>query len=108
MECRPFNIKVLLVAPGGIKSNISANQIYNPPPDSLYKEYFHKVLGRQELSQTSPMPTDVFAKRVVTKALAPSPPSYMSLGKGAIIFWLLAWLPRSWVLSYFWKKSGEI
>jgi 1-acylglycerone phosphate reductase len=39
MECRPFNIKVLLVAPGGVESNIAANQIYNPPPDTLYAKY---------------------------------------------------------------------
>ncbi|KAI0308321.1 NAD-P-binding protein [Multifurca ochricompacta] len=68
MECRPFNIKVLLVAPGGIKSNISANQSYSPHPDTLYAKYIDKILARLNISQSSPMPTEVFAKQVVTKA----------------------------------------
>jgi len=108
MECRPFNIKVLLVAPGGVKSNIAANQSYDPPPDALYRKYLDKILARRDISQASPMPTDVFAKQVIMKALAPSPSSYMTLGKSAILFWFLAWFPRRWVLSYFWKRFGDI
>lgn len=108
MECRPFNIKVLLVAPSGIKSNIAANQTYNPPPYTLYARFIGKILARRDISQSSPMPTDVFAKRVVTKALAPTPPSYMTLGKNAMLFWFLTWLPRHWVLSIFWKRFGDI
>jgi 1-acylglycerone phosphate reductase len=107
MECRPFNIKVLLVAPGGIRSNISANQGYNPAPNTLYAKYADKILARMNISQSSPMPTDVFAKQVVRKALAPNPPSYMTSGRGSIIFWLLTWLPRVWVLSLLWNRFGE-
>jgi len=108
MECRPFNIKVLLVAPGGVKSNISSNQTYDPPPDTLYARYIERILSRRDISQSSPMPTDVFARRVVTKALAPSPPSYMTLGKNAILFWLISFLPRHWLLSLLWKRFGDI
>ena len=108
MECRPFNIKVLLVAPGGVKSNISANQTYNPPPDTLYAGFMERILARRDISQSSPMPTEVFAKRVVTKALAPTPPSYMTLGKNSILFWLLTWLPRHWLLSILWKRFGAM
>ncbi|KAF8506569.1 NAD-P-binding protein [Russula emetica] len=108
MECRPFNIKVLLVAPGGVKSNIAANQTYNPPPDTLYAGFMERILARRDISQSSPMPTDVFAKRVVTKALAPTPPSYMTLGKNSMLFWLLTWLPRHWLLSILWKRFGDM
>jgi 1-acylglycerone phosphate reductase len=108
MECRPFNIKVLLVAPGGVKSNIAANQSYNPPPDTLYAGFMERILARRDISQSSPMPTDVFAKRVVKKALAPTPPSYMTLGKNSILFWLLTWLPRHWLLSILWKRFGDM
>lgn len=108
MECRPFNIKVILVAPGGIKSNIAANQSYNPPADTLYAKHAEKILARLNISQNSPMPTDVFAKQVVTKALAPSPPSYMTLGRSSMLFWFLAWFPRLWVLSFLWKRFGDI
>jgi len=108
MECRPFNIKVLLVAPGGVKSNIAANQAYNPPSDTLYARFMERILARRDISQSSPMPTDVFAKRVVTKALAPTPPSYMTLGKSSMIFRFLTWLPRHWLLSILWKRFGEM
>ena len=108
MECRPFNIKVLLVAPGGVKSNISANQTYSPPPDTLYAGFMERILARRDISQSSsPMPTDAFAKRVVTKALAPTPPSYMTLGKNSTLFWFITWLPRHWLLSVLWKRFGD-
>jgi 1-acylglycerone phosphate reductase len=108
MECRPFNIKVMLVAPGGVKSNISANQSYYPPPDTLYAKHAEKILARQNISQQSPMPTDVFAKQVVTKALAANPPGYMSLGRSSMLFWFLTWFPRLWVLSFLWKRFGDV
>ncbi|KAH9996015.1 NAD-P-binding protein [Russula vinacea] len=108
MECRPFNIKVLLVAPGSVRSNIAANQSYNPLPDTLYAKYTKKILARRDISQSSPMAADVFAKGVVTKALAPSPPSYMSLGRNSTVFRFLTWFPRQWVLSFFWKYFGDI
>jgi 1-acylglycerone phosphate reductase len=108
MECRPFNIKVMLVAPGGVKSKIVANQSYNPPPDTLYAKHIEKILAVQNISQSSPMPTDDFAKQVVTKALAPSPPSYMTLATRSTLFWFLTFLPRIWVLSSLWKRFGAI
>jgi 1-acylglycerone phosphate reductase len=107
MECRPFNIKVLLVSPGGVSSNLSANQSYNPAPNSLYTKYTEKILARLNLSQSSPMATDIFAKQVVRKALASKPPSYMTLGSGSTFFWLLSWLPRAWVLSLLWNRFGK-
>jgi 1-acylglycerone phosphate reductase len=63
MECRPFNIKVMLVAPGAIKSNIAANQSYDPRPDTVYTKYMERILARRDISQHSPTPTDVFARR---------------------------------------------
>jgi short-subunit dehydrogenase len=108
MECRPFNINVMLVAPASVKSNIAANQNYNPPPDTLYAKYAEKILARMNISQNSPMPTDIFAKKVVTKALAPSPPGYMTLGRNTTLFWFLSWFPRLWVLSFLWKSFGDV
>lgn len=48
MELRPFNIDVLLVAPGGTKSNLSQNQAstFNLPSDSLYVSYLDSIIGR--------------------------------------------------------------
>ena len=106
MECRPFNIDVMLVAPAAVKSNISKNQapIFQLPEDSLYRAFLGNIMARMHASQTSQsMSTDVFAKRVVTKALARKPPSYLSIGGFAIGFYILKWLPRSWMLSFMWR-----
>jgi hypothetical protein len=97
----------MLIAPGSVKSNIAANQSYTPPPDTFYAKHLEKILARQNISQVSPMPTDVFAKQVVTKALAQSPPSYMTLGRHSLLFWFLTWFPRRWVLSILWKRYGN-
>ncbi|KAI0275313.1 NAD-P-binding protein [Gloeopeniophorella convolvens] len=105
MECRPFNIKVLLVAPGVVQSNLPINQSYRPPPDTLYAKYTNSILARLSMGKSmKQMPTDVFAKQVVTKALAPDPPKYMSMGAGATFVWLLTWLPRKWLLPFLWTR----
>lgn len=98
MECIPLNIRVLLVSPGAIKSNISKNEstIFNLPPDSLYGAFIHNIIARMNASQGLhvAMPNEVFAKKVVQKALLPNPPYYMTLGGYSLKFWLLTWLPR--------------
>ena len=110
MECTPFNIAVVLVSPGSVRSNIAANQLgrVGLPPDSLYADYADAVLQKLHMSQTnSPMPTDAFARRVVGAALRPRPPRYMSLGGMARTSAFLWWFPRGWVLRLFWRLVGE-
>ncbi|TFY77032.1 hypothetical protein EWM64_g6979 [Hericium alpestre] len=62
MECRPFNIDVMLVMPGGVKSNFMDNYLtwFCLPEDSLYSRYLPNILARILLSQTEAMPTDNF------------------------------------------------
>ena len=107
MECRPFNIDVMLVAPGAVKSNLAKNQaatLPSLPSNSLYANYLESIIGRMNASQGSgAMPTDEFAKRVVTKALAKRPPQYVSLGGFAFGAYILKWLPRTWVMAFLWK-----
>ena len=49
MECRPLGVKCMLVAPGGVKSQIAANSSarYSPPSDSLYASYSYVPLAPQ-------------------------------------------------------------
>ncbi|TFY76681.1 hypothetical protein EWM64_g7333 [Hericium alpestre] len=63
MECRPFNIDIMLVMPSGIKSNFTDNYLtrFHLPEDSLYSRYLPNILARTLLSQTEAMPTDNFA-----------------------------------------------
>jgi short-subunit dehydrogenase len=113
MECKPFGVKVMLVAPGAIRSNISTNQAatLQLSPASIYKPYFDRVRERVHISQAEgSMPTDEFAQRVVAKALSPNPPTYMSLGGGSRVFAFLHWLPHWLVLwivgsKLVWRKT---
>ena len=113
MECKPFGVNVMLVAPGSIKSNISANQAatLQLTPTSIYKPYFDRVYERMNASQgKQSMPTDEFARCVVAKALSPNPPGYMTLGGSSRLFWFLQWLPRQlilWILGskLVWRKD---
>jgi NAD(P)-dependent dehydrogenase (short-subunit alcohol dehydrogenase family) len=101
MECKPFGVKVMLVAPGQVRSNITANQAatLQLSPTSIYKPYFDQVYERLNGSQAKgSMDTDEFARRVVAKVLSPSPPSYMTLGGMSRIFGFFRWLPHWLVL----------
>ncbi|KAG2079307.1 NAD(P)-binding protein [Suillus decipiens] len=113
MECKPFGIKVILVAPGAVQSNISANQAatLKLSPTSIYKPYFDRVYERLHISQGKGcMPTDEFASRIVAKALSPNPPTYISIGGGSGLFAFLHWLPR-WLVFWIigsktvWRKT---
>ncbi|KAG1770401.1 hypothetical protein EV702DRAFT_978072 [Suillus placidus] len=101
MECKPFGVQVMLVAPGQVRSNITANQAatLKLSPTSIYKPYFDRVYERLNGSQAkASMDTDEFARRVVAKVLSPSPPSYMTLGGKSRIFGFFHWLPHWLVL----------
>jgi 1-acylglycerone phosphate reductase len=105
MECKPFNINVMLVAPSSIKSNLSTNHatIFELPPGSLYKQYLNNMIRRMYASQQDAMPPDVFAKKVVKSALSPNPPFFSILGNGSFRFKVLRWLPKLLVLTLMWR-----
>ncbi|KAI6038278.1 hypothetical protein EDC04DRAFT_2570284 [Pisolithus marmoratus] len=106
MELKPFGIKVMLVAPGGVTSNISKNQAltFKLPPTSHYVEYEDRLIESMNLAvNKDSMPADTFAREVVAKALATCPPSYMSLGWNSWTVYILQWLPRQFVLGQMYK-----
>ncbi|KAI6037510.1 hypothetical protein EDC04DRAFT_2571235 [Pisolithus marmoratus] len=106
MELKPFGIKVMLVAPGGVKSNISANQAltFKLPPTSHYVEYEERLIERMNLAaHKDSMPTDAFAREVVANALASCPPPYLSLGWNTWKVYISQWLPRQYVLGQMYK-----
>lgn len=107
MECRPFNIKVLLICPGGIKTNVAQNAAtrFELQPNSLYTQYLDCIIKRMWASQVpSSMTADEFAKIVATKALSVKPvPFYSTMGSHSRTFALFKWLPRMWALNFMWK-----
>jgi NAD(P)-dependent dehydrogenase (short-subunit alcohol dehydrogenase family) len=106
MECRPFGVKVMLVAPGGVTSNIAKNQAatLTLSPTTMYKDYESKIHQRMNASQgRGSMDTNEFARKVVTQALSASPPPYMTLGYNSTLFYFLQWLPRQYALERMYK-----
>ncbi|PCH34059.1 oxidoreductase [Wolfiporia cocos MD-104 SS10] len=108
MECAPFNISVVHLTPGGVKSNIATNYLNKfsclPQPDSFYGGYLDSMVQHIGLSRSPhAMPSEEFARRVVTAVLQKNPPRYMTLASASTIFQILQWLPRGFVLWLFWK-----
>ncbi|KAF8807788.1 oxidoreductase [Phlegmacium glaucopus] len=110
MELKPFNISVLHVAPGAVKSNISSNGSlrFGLAPDTLYSDFYSNMIERMNMSQSHySMSTKDFAEQVVSKALQKNPPRYMSIGGHSRVFTLFKWLPRSFVLYYLWRLCSR-
>ncbi|KAI0363752.1 NAD-P-binding protein [Pilatotrama ljubarskyi] len=112
MECKPFDISVVLIAPGGVRSNIAANSAPRaalPAADtSLYAAYADSILAKLYMSQDKrAMPAETFARSVVSKVLAARPPRYMTLAAMSGIYRVLRWFPRTWVLNLCWRRFGE-
>ncbi|KAJ7449435.1 NAD-P-binding protein [Mycena galericulata] len=109
MECRPFNIRVILVAPGSVQSRIIEKQDnFQLPLNSIYSAFFHNIRQRLEAARdNSAMPADKFAEEIVSKALRSNPPSYILTGGNSTVFRILAYLPRSWYLSLIWKMFSK-
>ncbi|KAJ7446425.1 oxidoreductase [Mycena galericulata] len=106
MELKPFNVRVMYVAPGSVRSNLSANQsaTYSLPPTSRYTAFLPNILQRLHASQgPAAMPAETFARDVVRRALRASPPGYVILGGHARAFKVFRWLPRALLLWYFWR-----
>ncbi|PCH34064.1 oxidoreductase [Wolfiporia cocos MD-104 SS10] len=105
MECSPFNISVTHVSAGGVRSNISTTAIKSVslPEGSFYSGWFDSMVKRTDMSQiATSMPTEDFARKVVTAVLSRSPPRYMTLGDKSGLFQLFHWLPKRFVFWIIW------
>lgn len=111
METKPFGIHVVLVAPSYVKSNIATAQLATGIPqaeDSPYRSFLPQILSRVQLSQSSRAATaEEFARQTVPPTLSPNPPRKIVVGGWALGFRILEWLPRTWVLTYFWNLLSK-
>jgi len=110
MECKPLKVNIMLVAPGSVRSNIANNQQrrFNMPETSLYKAFLENIMERISTSQDlGTIPAEEFAKKVVTVAMLPNPPRYLTLGGTSFLFRILQWLPRFWVLTIMWRRFSR-
>ncbi|KZT73523.1 oxidoreductase [Daedalea quercina L-15889] len=111
MEVAPFNIRVMHVSPGGVKSNIATHALnhwqLSLREDSFYKPWFDSIARSiDESAGPLSITAEQFAKKVVKEALKPNPPRYMTLGAGAFGSALLQWLPRAFVCWLMWQLVG--
>ncbi len=97
MELAPFGIDVVVVQPGGVKSNIAETSSQGlerfRAPSSRYHPAYEGIVKRANASQDHPMPVEDFARECVAQALAATPPRVVRLGTGADTLPALAELP---------------
>jgi len=114
MECSYLNesIKVILVVPGAVKSNIANNVAgYDLSPDSLFRRFTQIVQERIATSQGPRAKTaEGFSQHVVSQVLKPNPPEYMTLGGFSTVFAIAQWMPRflvRWGMWRIWNRPNQ-
>ncbi|KAJ7497719.1 hypothetical protein FB451DRAFT_1460333 [Mycena latifolia] len=110
MECQPIGVKVVLIAPGSIRSNISVKSAYTVPEDSFYKSLEKQIKHVMYQSQTKEygvMDTEQFANTVVGKVVSPTPPQYLTLGGFTTRWWVLKWLSRTTAEAIIWSMAQK-
>lgn len=109
LECKPFNIKVMLVSAGSVQSNIiGKHDDFQLAPGSLYSGFFHNIRARLEAARDKEaMKASVFAEDVISKVDSPNPPSYLLTGGKVGTYKLMGYLPRSWILAIVWNMFSK-
>ncbi len=110
MECQPLGISVVLVAAGGVRTNIVANMgtNFSVPATELYTEYAGVIAGEFDPGRTARgTPPEDFARVVVGKSLARAPARVVVVGLGSSVVRFLTWFPRGWVLRTVWNQMVE-
>jgi short-subunit dehydrogenase len=97
MEVKPFGVDVVVVQPGGVRSNIAdtgSRELERfRSPESRYHRAFEGIKKRANASQQGAMPAEDFARELVKKAFVRSPPRIIRLGAGADTLPKLAKMP---------------
>ncbi|KAF3795311.1 NADPH-dependent 1-acyldihydroxyacetone phosphate reductase [Nymphaea thermarum] len=100
MELKSFNIDVITVVPGGIKTNLANNSLtsYSKLPEwKFYKPFEAVIQARTHSSQGNKCtPAEEFAEKTVTVVLRKNPPAWFSYGRYSTIFSILYHVPL-WV-----------
>ena len=112
MELSPFNIKVITVQPGAIKSNLgetSKNSVArNINPDSMYASILDSINERADYSQQDPTPTEIFVRQLVKEIKNENPKNIIRLGKGSFSLpFMKHWFPDS-VLDKIMRKKFKL
>jgi len=87
MEVQPFGIHVVVVQPGGVRSDISISGSKKldrfKSETSRYHRAYDGIYKRAYASQDNPMPTEDFARELIAQAFSSPPPRVIRLGTGS-------------------------
>ncbi|KAJ2704867.1 hypothetical protein FB645_002900 [Coemansia sp. IMI 203386] len=109
MELEPFDVKVVVVAPGSVKSHLVDAQRNNRllEDGSRYSLAEDAVQARAELSQReAPMDTELFARKMVDRVLEKNPSTYITFGGNAFVAWVAYFVPPGWRDFYLARRFG--
>ncbi|KAJ1989924.1 hypothetical protein GGI25_004573 [Coemansia spiralis] len=100
MELSPFDINVVVLAPGAIKSNLAKNTNIHLREGSVFSRARSDIERRARHSQCEgATPADRFAREVVPLLLRNRPPAYISRGHLAVRMFLAYYFP-AWLGDY--------
>ncbi|KAJ9564178.1 hypothetical protein OSB04_000144 [Centaurea solstitialis] len=110
LELKPFGVKVVLVIPGAIRSNLgshNAGRLSNYDW-KLYKDFSEEIAERARASQVGKS-TDatLFARHIVKKVLSSKPPKQIVYGHMTTLFAFLSVSPL-WVRDLFFTKRFNL
>ncbi|KAF2075070.1 hypothetical protein CYY_003637 [Polysphondylium violaceum] len=109
MELDPFNVKVVLVLPGAIKSEIANNaqsQLDSILANTIYKPIEEYLVMRSQSSQSNAVSSEIFSEYVVNQIMKPSPPISFAYGPLSTLFSFVKHLPKSITDFIFKRKFG--
>ncbi|XP_027178949.1 uncharacterized protein LOC113777917 [Coffea eugenioides] len=110
VELWPFNVDVILVLPGAVRSNFGDTNMekLGNYDWKLYKEFKEAIAERARASQGSKA-TDaaLFARHVAKKVLSPRPPKQVVFGHMTGLFALLSWSPL-WARDLFFSTRFKL
>lgn len=110
LELAPFNIKVIDLRTGGVRSNFFQNLPAAPvlPSDSIYapaREVVEKTMAGDNIPNV--VASQLWAEQVVRDLLSPKPPTYIWRGHSAWMVWFVRrFLPHTFPDGMLSKMAG--
>jgi 1-acylglycerone phosphate reductase len=100
LELEPFDVRVLVVVTGGVKSRIARTERILPD-NSLYLEIKGDYERRLKHSQEGAMPTETYARGVVSEALKPAwrQKKWLWRGNKSLVVWFASRVLGGWVFD---------